>query len=978
MADTDMTYHDVLIVTRSLLPSFHPSIDICRPLFPLHLLYLVQLPLVPCSAMSMKLRELIRAVRACKTAAEERAVISRENAMIRTSFKEDSPYRHRNVAKLLYIHMLGYPTHHGQLEALKLIAGGNFPEKRIGYLGLMLLLDERQEVLMLVTNSLEKDMDSRNPYIVGLALCSLGNICSAEMARDLCSKVETFFRHQSAYIRKKAALCATRIIRKVPELREQFEKSVLLLLNDKNHAVLLTAVTLIIEMCKIDESVIKRYRKPVVPVLVRLLKNLVLAGYVSEYDVAGITDPFLQSKLIQLLRILGTGNTEASEFMYEILAQVAINTEPTKNPGNVILYECVQTIMAIEADTSSRVLAINILGRFLANRDNNIRYVALASLCKCVGRDTAAVQRHRNTIVECLKDLDVSIRRRALDLIYALVTKSNVKTLAKELLTYLALTTGDSEFKTDLTEKIVVVVDRFAPTKHWHVETIIAVLTTAGSLTKENVATDLILLILKNPTLHPYAVFKLFFAIRNGTPHLPLIHVALWCIGEYGDYLVSSDGVTRAREVDDTLPQQPVTEQDVLDVLRSVSHNKDATLLTKEYLLMALIKLSSRLQSAEVRSELTALVATYESSRHVELQQRSVEYVQLSAEDKTKLRNGLVGRMPVPTKPTKKQRENEAKEQEEERKKAAREKSSGKKKKKKVETSEEEEEEESEVESEESEEGSEEEETEEEEEEDDETKKKQAEVPKPNGKVVKKSGAKQQQNLFDTDFFARNAATSTSPTPSVPFSQSPTPRPAVTVDLLSDIFGSAAATAAMQRPPPQAADLDPFAALNATSPTAASQPLSTAAQPAATQPSAGAGFFPSAAAASPAAASANSQTFPPATVFDKDGLSITFLYSRNPATPATLNVTALFSNRTAAEFTAFDFQVAVAKNAVTLTMQPASSSVVPPSSEQRVRQELVLHNSMYGQKKLVIRVRISYTTDGRQVVETATIGQFPD
>ena len=941
--------------------------------------------------MSMKLRELIRAVRACKTAAEERAVISRENAMIRTSFKEDSPYRHRNVAKLLYIHMLGYPTHHGQLEALKLIAGGNFPEKRIGYLGLMLLLDERQEVLMLVTNSLEKDMDSRNPYIVGLALCSLGNICSAEMARDLCSKVETFFRHQSAYIRKKAALCATRIIRKVPELREQFEKSVLLLLNDKNHAVLLTAVTLIIEMCKMDEAVIKRYRRPVVPVLVRLLKNLVLAGYVSEYDVAGITDPFLQSKLIQLLRVLGTGNTEASEFMYEILAQVAINTEPTKNPGNVILYECVQTIMAIEADTSSRVLAINILGRFLANRDNNIRYVALAALCKCVGRDTAAVQRHRNTIVECLKDLDVSIRRRALDLIYALVTRSNVKTLAKELLTYLALTTGDSEFKTDLTDKIVVVVDRFAPSKHWHVETIIAVLTTAGSLTKENVATDLILLILKNPALHPYAAFKLFTAVRNGTPHLPLIHVALWCIGEYGDYLVSSDGVARAREVDDTLPQQPATERDVLDVLRAVSQNKDATLLTKEYLLMALIKLSSRLQTPDVRTELSALVGTFESSRHVELQQRSVEYVQLSAEDKTKLRNGLVGRMPVPTKPTKKQRENEAKEQEEERKRAAREKGSGgskhKKKKSKKKTkaeASEDEEEETEDDSEDSDEDSdEEEETEEEEEEDDETKKKQAEVPKPNGKVAKKSAGQQQQNLFDTDFFAQNAATSTSPTPSVPFSQSPTPRPAVTVDLLSDIFGTAAATAAMQRPPPQAADLDPFAALNTSSASAvpASQTLSPAtAQNAAPLSPAVPGFpstAPSAATSSPAT-NANTQTFPPATVFDKDGLAVSFLYSRNPATPATLNVTALFSNRTAAEFTSFDFQVAVAKNAVTLTMQPATSTVLPANSEQRVRQELVLQNSLHGQKKLVIKVRLSYTTEGRQVVETATIGQFPD
>ena len=49
--------------------------------------------------------------------------------------------------------------------------------QRIGYLGLMILLDERQEVLMLVTNSLKQDLEARNQYIVGLALTALGNIC---------------------------------------------------------------------------------------------------------------------------------------------------------------------------------------------------------------------------------------------------------------------------------------------------------------------------------------------------------------------------------------------------------------------------------------------------------------------------------------------------------------------------------------------------------------------------------------------------------------------------------------------------------------------------------------------------------------------------------------------------------------------------------------------------------------------------------
>lgn len=64
-------------------------------------------------------------------------------------------------------------------------------------------------------------------------------------------------------------------------------------------------------------------------------------------------------------------------------------------------------------------------------------------------------------------------RRRALELVYALVNESNIKTLTKELLDYLQV--SDAEFKPDLTSKICMLVQRFAPDKQWHLDSLLQV-----------------------------------------------------------------------------------------------------------------------------------------------------------------------------------------------------------------------------------------------------------------------------------------------------------------------------------------------------------------------------------------------------------------------------------------------------------------------------------------------------------------------
>lgn len=52
-------------------------------------------------------------------------------------------------------------------------------------------------------------------------------------------------------------------------------------------------IQLLIAILEIDKAHAAALVK-VVPSLVRLMKNLLSTGFSSEYDVAGVTDPFLQ------------------------------------------------------------------------------------------------------------------------------------------------------------------------------------------------------------------------------------------------------------------------------------------------------------------------------------------------------------------------------------------------------------------------------------------------------------------------------------------------------------------------------------------------------------------------------------------------------------------------------------------------------------------------------------------------------------
>ena len=103
---------------------------------------------------------------------------------------------------------------------------------------------------------------------------------------------------------------------------------------------------------------------------------------------------------------------------------------------------------------------------------------------------------------------------------------------------------------------------------------------------------------------------------------------------------------------------------------------------------------------------------------------------------------------------------------------------------------------------------------------------------------------------------------------------------------------------------------------------------------------------------------------------------ITFACSKDPSNQSVTNIEASFSNATPAPMEALNFQVAVPKY-MQLKMSPASGTSVLPGGSGKVTQLFKVANSMHGQKPVLLRIKIEYSSMGNPVSETGQVDNFP-
>eukprot|EP00271_Cylindrocystis_brebissonii_P023186 TRINITY_DN9462_c0_g1_i2.p1 TRINITY_DN9462_c0_g1~~TRINITY_DN9462_c0_g1_i2.p1 ORF type:complete len:1084 (+),score=251.00 TRINITY_DN9462_c0_g1_i2:248-3499(+) len=565
-------------------------------------------------------------IRNCQNKEMERLRVDKELANIRTKFKGErlTPYEQKKyVWKMMYIYMLGYDVDFGHLEAIALISAPKYAEKQVGYIVTSCLLNENNDFLRLVINTVRNDVIGRNETAQCLALTMVGNVGGKEFSESLAPDVQRLLTSSGVrpLVKKKATLCLLRLYRKNPDVvnDEGWAEKMAILLEERDLGVLHAVMSLLVALVAGNPE----GYWPCVPKCVRILERLTRGQDIpQEYTYYGIPSPWLQVKTMRALQYFPSiDDANVRSALMEVLQRILMGTDVVKNvnknnAAHAVLFEALALVMHLDAEREMMAQCVGLLGKFIAVREPNIRYLGLENMARMllVADVQESIRKHQPQIVASLKDPDISIRRRALDLLYAMCDVSNAKEIVEELLQYLSL--ADFAIREELALKAAILAEKFAPDLSWYVEVILQLIEKAGDFVSDDIWHRVVQFVTNNEDLQAFAALKVKSAITDKVAvHETLVKAAGYILGEYSHLLSQHPGCS---------PLEIFTLLN--DKFPTVSTP------TKALLLSSYIKILLHTQPADPQlvEEVNAVFKKHESYIDAEVQQRAVEYKALS------------------------------------------------------------------------------------------------------------------------------------------------------------------------------------------------------------------------------------------------------------------------------------------------------------------------------------------------------------
>ncbi|KAJ2311868.1 hypothetical protein H4S02_001534 [Coemansia sp. RSA 2611] len=576
-------------------------------------------------------------LRKCRSHEDEERRVNKELANIRTKFKEaglNSYNRKKYVCKLIYMSLLGYDVKFGHKEAVDLAGSAAFSEKQIGYLAVSLLLPEDSGFMRAVVAALRRDLRDAAEPSVCLALAAVSNLATREMAEQLTDDIlaQLLAPAASAFVRKKAALCLLRLVRRHADAARarSWAARIVPYMGHRDLGVTLAVASLVTALAQQFPDEMRR-----APAFaVRRLKSLVLDGEsVGDYAYYTVPAPWLQVKLLRLLQYFAAPEPELLALLLRVLRHVLDQSQDAPrelqrmNAQYSVLIEAISLGVHLDADQALLHESALLLGRFITSRETNVRYLGLETMAHVAARidSLAPLKRHQGVIVQSLRDRDVSVRRRALDLLYSMCDVDSARAIVGELLRHMAV--ADLALREEMALKVAILTERYATEYAWYVDVMMRLVSLAGDHMGDEVWHRIVQVVLGNEELQLYACRIALQTLRAPVCHESAFKVSAYVLGEFGHLIANAAGCAPADQLKALQAKMPA-----------------ASLPARAVALTAVAKFVNLFP--EIKTACLRVLDRYRGALDAELQQRACEYYALATVDSADLLPTVFEEMP--------------------------------------------------------------------------------------------------------------------------------------------------------------------------------------------------------------------------------------------------------------------------------------------------------------------------------------------
>ncbi|XP_061363244.1 AP-4 complex subunit epsilon [Gastrolobium bilobum] len=567
---------------------------------------------------SKEFLELVKSIGEARSKAEEDRIVVREMETLKRRISEpDIPKRKMKeyIIRLLYVEMLGHDASFGYIHAVKMTHDDNLISKRTGYLAVTLFLNEDHDLIILIVNTIQKDLKSDNYLVVCAALNAVCRLINEETIPAVLPQVVDLLSHSKEAVRKKAVMALHRFFHKSPSSVSHLVSNFRKKLCDNDPGVMGATLCPLFDLITID---VNPYKDLVVS-FVSILKQVAERRLPKSYDYHQMPAPFIQIKLLKILALLGSGDKHASENMYTVIGDIIRKSDSTSNIGNAILYECICCVSSIYPNPKLLEAAADAIARFLKSDSHNLKYMGIDALGRLIKLSPNVAEQHQLAVIDCLEDPDDTLKRKTFELLYKMTKSSNVEVIVDRMIDYM-ISISDDHYKTYIASRCVELAEQFAPSNHWFIQTMNKVFEHAGDLVNIKVAHNLMRLIAEgfgeddaaaDSQLRSSAAESYLRII--GEPKLPsaFLQVICWVLGEYG----MADGKYSSSYITGKL----------CDIAEAYSNDETV----KAYAISALMKIYAFEIAAgrkvDMLPECQSLVEELLASHSTDLQQRAYE-----------------------------------------------------------------------------------------------------------------------------------------------------------------------------------------------------------------------------------------------------------------------------------------------------------------------------------------------------------------